>query len=63
LKQRLGCRFGFHRWGPWTWDSIVGYPEREPMHAQNRYCQECPAKQGPLVSSEGRRMYEGWRDR
>lgn len=64
LKELLGCRFGFHRYGPWEWEDWAkrAYnPLGIPM--QNRVCRDCPKSQGPLVSSEERRYYESWRDR
>ena len=66
LKAKLGCRFGFHRYGPWEWFPARGDEAGWEGPMQRRLCQDCPKRQpkrGGLVSSEERRYYEGWRDR
>lgn len=65
VKEWLGCRFGFHRFGPWTWDDkprlvVEGLM---PEYLQRRACLDCLKTQGPLQSSEERHYWESWRDR
>lgn len=67
IKNWLGCRWGFHRWGWWTWDARTQVePETESFPSQHRHCYDCPKRQpkgAGLISSEGRHIYESWRDR
>jgi hypothetical protein len=65
LKNFLGCRVGFHRFGPWKWDKDAGARfAAGGVGYQRRRCREpgCDKEQ-VIPSSELRRVYESWRDR